>query len=122
MSDVKDRAVKITLCGIEYDLIFDLNVTEEIVEKYGSISAFTKKLFGDEQSCVKAIKAALTALVNESVEVHNESSSDKMALLTAKQVGRFLSLEDRPIICGIIMEAVKRSLPQVTIQGDELKN
>lgn len=117
MSEVKDRPVEITLDGIEYKLLFNLNVVEEVLEQYKNIGAFTKALMGGNSA--KAVKIALKALIDEAVDTHNEANADKMKKLSAAQIGRMLSIRDKPIIIGIIMEALKRSLPEPVKAGEE---
>jgi len=113
MSGIKDKPVEITLNGIEYKLVFNLNVLETVTEKYDTIKAFTKALWGNEKESVRAIKTGLKALLDEAVDIHNESANEKERLphLTATQIGRLLAAYDRPIIMAFILEALNKSLP-----------
>ncbi len=113
MSSIKDKPVEIILNGIEYKLVFNLNVLEVVTEKYESIKAFLKALRGNEKGSVLAIKTGLKALLDEAIDIHNESAheNEKLPHLTATQIGRMLAPYDRPIIVAFIMEALNRALP-----------
>lgn len=116
MSNVKDRPVEFTLDGVEYKLIFNLNVTEVVLDKYKNIGTFSGALLRGNSA--KAVKVALKALIDEAVDLHNETNIEKLKKLSSAQIGRMLSIRDKPVIVGIIMEALKRSLPEPINTGE----
>ena len=77
--------------GKEYELVFNLNVMEEIQEKYGSVEAWGDVVDTESEPKAKDIKFGIMAMVNEGIDIYNETHSDKRELLTSKQVGRMLS-------------------------------
>lgn len=75
-----------------YKLPFNLNVMEEIQEKYGSIEEWGKQTDGEgNEPNVKAIIFGLTAMINEGIEIENEENGTKNKPLTLKQVGRIIT-------------------------------
>ena len=90
----KDKA-NITYKGVEYELVFNLNVMEDIQEEYGSVEAWGELTEATEPNA-KAIKYGLTAMINEGIDIYNEEhendeSFKARAFLNTKQVGRIIS-------------------------------
>lgn len=77
--------------GKEYELVFNLNVMEEIQEEYGSVEAWGELVEAADEPKAKDIKFGFTAMLNEGIDIYNEENEDKRELLTVKQVGRILS-------------------------------
>ena len=80
----------LTYKGIEYDLVFNLNVMEEIQEEYGTVEKWGELTEASEPNA-KAIKFGLTAMLNEGIEIYNEDNEEKRELLTLRKVGRIIS-------------------------------
>lgn len=77
--------------GNEYDLVFNLNVMEEIQNEYGSVEAWGELVEATEEPKAKDIKYGFTAMLNEGIDIYNEENDDERAFLTPKQVGRIIS-------------------------------
>ena len=77
--------------GEEYELVFNLNVMEEIQDVYGSVEAWGNLVEAEEEPKAKDIKFGCTAMINEGIDIYNESHEDKREFLTEKQVGRIIS-------------------------------
>lgn len=123
MSDVKDRPVKINVGGQEYDIAFNLNVWETVLEVYTTPFALIRDLLGKDGRRVKAVKTTLAALLDEAVEIHNEIAEKKLKAPTKGQLGRMLQLPDMPSIAGTLLEAIDRALPRpIETAGEESKN
>jgi hypothetical protein len=118
MSDVKDRPVQVTVNGQEYEIVFNLNVWENILEVYSTPFALMRDLLGKDGQRAKAVKTALAALLAEAVDIHNESAEKKLKAPTKTQLGRMLSLADMPAMARIILEALHRSLPEPESKTD----
>lgn len=79
--------------GKEYNLVFNLNVMEEIQEEYGSIEkwgALCEVAPGKEPS-VKALKYGLGAMINEALDIENEEKGLSQEPLSLKKIGRIIS-------------------------------
>lgn len=87
---MKDINGKIQYKDKEYKLVFNLNVMEEIQEKYESIEKWGNLTSGDEPN-IKALIFGFTAMLNEGIEIDNEENGTKEKPLTQKQVGRMIS-------------------------------
>lgn len=76
----------------KYKLVFDMNVMEEIQEKYGSIEKWGELTDGSKgEPNAKAIKFGFTAMLNEGIDIDNEENGAKEKPLTLKQVGRMIT-------------------------------
>lgn len=86
-----ENGSKIIYDGIEYNLVFNLNVMEEIQTEYGSVEAWGKLTDAETEPNAKAIKFGLGAMLNEGIDIYNESHEDKRELLSLKKVGRIIT-------------------------------
>ena len=82
--------------GEKYELVFNLNVMEEIQAEYGSVEAWGYLVEAEEEPKAKDIKYGFTVMLNEGIDIYNEeheSDEDfkKRSFLTEKQVGRIIS-------------------------------
>ena len=75
----------------KYPLAFNLNVMEEIQEHYGSLDEWGKVTQGDGEPKVKDLKYGVLAMLNEGIDMENESNGTNIPLLNAKQVGRIMT-------------------------------
>lgn len=82
--------------GNEYELVFNLNVMEEIQSEYGSVEAWGELVEASAEPKAKDIKYGFTAMLNEGIDIYNEEHADdedfiKRPFFTEKQVGRIIS-------------------------------
>lgn len=79
--------------GEKYELVFNLNVMEEIQAEYGSVEVWGELVEAEAGTEPKAkdIKYGITAMINEGIDIYNEEHDDKRKFLTPKQVGRIIS-------------------------------
>lgn len=95
--------------GIEYELVFNLNVMEAIQEEYGTIEAWGDTIEKSEEPKAKDIKFGFMTMLNEGIDIYNDEHEDKREFLTAKQVGR--------IISKIGLDKVSEALNQTVIES-----
>lgn len=88
---MKNTVVYIEAADKKYPLAFNLNVMEEIQEHYGSLDEWGKVTQGDGEPKVKDLKYGVLAMLNEGIDMENESTGNNMPMLTAKQVGRIMT-------------------------------
>ena len=75
-----------------YRLVFNLNVMENIQEKYGSIEEWGKLTDGAEgEPNAKAVIFGFTEMLNEGIDMNNEENGTNDKPLTLKQVGRIIT-------------------------------
>jgi hypothetical protein len=77
--------------GEDYELVFNLNVMEDIQEEYGSVEAWGELVEASAEPKAKDIKYGFTAMLNEGIDIYNEEHDDKRSFFTEKQVGRIIS-------------------------------
>jgi hypothetical protein len=79
--------------GKEYELVFNLNVMEEIQEEYGSVEAWGDLVEAEAEPKAKDIKYGFKAMLNEGIDIYNEEHADEepRPFFTEKQVGRIIS-------------------------------
>lgn len=76
----------------KYQLVFNLNVMEEIQEEYGTIEKWGELTDGAKgEPNAKAIIFGLASMINEGIDISNEEDNTKIKPLTLKQVGRLLT-------------------------------
>jgi hypothetical protein len=93
-----------TVNDTEYPMAFTLNVMESIQEKYGTIENWSKVLTPIEtviedgkevqkvgEVKIKDLKWTVFQMINEGIDIENESKSEKRPFVTEKQVGRLIS-------------------------------
>ena len=89
---MKDISGEIEYKGKKYKLVFNLNVMEEIQEKYGSIEKWGSECEPkDGEPNIKALKFGFAAMLNEGLEITNEENGTNEKPLTLRQVGRIIS-------------------------------
>lgn len=89
MKDVKNT---INYKGIDYDLVFNLNVMEQIQEEYGTLDKWGELTDGASGEVnVKAMKFGLLCMINEGIDMKNEEEGTDIKPFTSKQIGRILT-------------------------------
>lgn len=90
---MKEITKKIEYKGNEYKLVFNLNVMEEIQNKYGTVSRWGEITDGGKKNepNIKALRFGITCMINEGIEIENEEKDTDKPLFTEKQVGRLIS-------------------------------
>ena len=70
---MKDVSGEFLFNGQTYKIIFNLNVMEEIQEKYGSVAKWGELTDGSKGEVnAKAIIFGYTAMLNEAIDIENE--------------------------------------------------
>ena len=89
---MKDFNGSIQYKGQEYKIVFNLNVMEQIQEKYGSIAEWGEKTDGASgEPDAKAVKFGFMCMLNEGIEIENEENGTDIPLLTMNKVGRMMT-------------------------------
>lgn len=89
---MKDYKFSFEVDGVSYPLIFNLNVMEDIQEKFGSVAKWgelTDAKSGEPNA--KALKYGITAMMNEAIDIENDDRAEKRPFMTEKQVGRLIT-------------------------------
>ena len=89
---MKDVMKEIEYKGKTYKIVFNLNVMEEIQDKYETLEKWGKLTDGSNGEVnIKALIFGFTKMLNEGIEINNEDNGTNESLLTEKQVGRMMS-------------------------------
>ena len=88
---MKNTVVYIETSSKKYPMCFNLNVMEEIQEAYGSLDEWGRLTQGNGEAKVKDLKVGIMAMINEAIDMENETNGTKEPMLTAKQVGRIMT-------------------------------
>lgn len=109
---MKDFKGKIQYKGEEFDLVFNLNVMEQIQEEYGTVDKWASLTDGKEvmldadgdpiiedgkiktkpkEVDAKAIKFGIQCMLNEGIDIKNEEEGTDLKPFTMNQVGRLIS-------------------------------
>ena len=70
---MKDIMDKLEYKGKEYKLIFNLNVLEEIQDKYGTLEKILAEAYGRKtgEPSIKALSFMIMSMVNEGIDIDN---------------------------------------------------
>lgn len=105
----------VSVNGIEYPLVFNLNVMEKIQEKYETIEKWGSLTDVKEQEIdVKALKYGITEMINEGIDIENEGKEEKREFLSDKQVGR--------IITELGIEKMAKNIQNTVIDSTKIEN
>lgn len=116
---MQEKIKHITVNGIEYPLVFNLNVMEKIQEEYETIEQWGELTDGKEKELdVKALKYGITEMINEGIDIENENSENKRDFLSSKQVGRIIT----EIGLEKMANDVQKTVIDSTKTDDEPKN
>jgi len=89
---IKDYKFNLEVEGKEYQLVFNLNVMQEIQEEYGTLEKWGELTDGKSGEVnVKALIFGLTHMINEAIDMRNDEEGTRDLLLTQKQVGRLIT-------------------------------
>lgn len=112
----KNMGVPITL-DIERNLIFNLNVLEKCVEKFGSIDEMLNKPLNE----LATAKWLAVEMLNEDAEIWNEEHpNDKKPLIDEKKLGRYLiGIQAIRELSTKVQEAMLKGLPEEQVQEIE---
>lgn len=89
---MQEKISHITINEIEYPLVFNLNVMEKIQDEYETIEKWGELTDGKSQELnVKALIFGITEMINEGIDIENETSGNKREFVTKKQVGRIIT-------------------------------
>lgn len=92
---MKDISETITYKGRPLNMVFNLNVLEEVQEEYGTFTKWCELVDGTKtgEPDAKAVIFGFRAMINEGIDIANDDLPDeeKQKPMTIKQVGRMLT-------------------------------
>ena len=89
---MQDTRKYINYKGINYPLVFNKNEIEKIQEKYGSYEKWGEMTEGKENEVnIGALKFGITEMINEGIDIENETAEIKREFLTEKEIGRIIT-------------------------------
>lgn len=92
--------------GVKYELVFNLNVMEELQDQYGTVEEWSAKAMEADEPNVKILKFGFKAMINEGIDIYNEDHEDQKDYVTDKQVGRIITEAGFNNIADIIAATV----------------
>lgn len=89
------KANELVYKGINYKIVFNMNVMEAIQEEYGSLAAWVDMTDKANEPNMKAVIFGLREMLNEGIDIDNEDNAGvegykAKKFLTSKQVGRMM--------------------------------
>ena len=103
-----ERSAKITIGGLDYELILTTKATKEIAKRYGGLEDLGEKLMKAEnfEMALDEIVWLITLLANQSIYIHNRLNEEKKELLTQDDVELLTSPVEMATFKDAIMEAM----------------
>lgn len=91
-NEIKDIKNQVEYKGNVYNLVFNLNVMQEIQEEYGTIEKWGSLTDGTSGEVnIKALIYGFMKMLNEGIEIQNEDEGTEIKPFTEKQVGRMIT-------------------------------
>lgn len=89
------KANELEYKGINYKIVFNMNVMEAIQEEYGSLAEWVDMTDKAKEPNMKAVIFGLREMINEGIDIDNEENEGvegytPKKFLTSKQVGRMM--------------------------------
>lgn len=78
----------------EYKLVFNINVMQDLQEKYGTFDKWTSLVVPEGEGAEPSVRAVIdvyTAMLNEGIDIENEANETKIKPFTTRQVGRVIT-------------------------------
>lgn len=89
---MKDKKSSITVNGIDYPVIFNLNVMEAIQEEFGTLRAWGELTDGEDgEPNVGAVISGFMHMINEGIDIENAERKEHRVPLERKEVGRIIT-------------------------------
>lgn len=89
---MKEKEAIFTVDDKEYKAVFNLNVMQEIQNEYGTFSKWGELTDGKNgETNIQALIFGIKAMLNEAIDIENETSEQKKKFFTQKQVGRLVT-------------------------------
>lgn len=103
-----ERSAKITIGGLDYELILTTKATKEIAKRYGGLEDLGEKLMKAEnfEMALDEIVWLITLLANQSIYIHNRLNEEKKELLSEDDVELLTSPVEMATFKDAIMEAM----------------
>ena len=117
-----ERSSKITIGGVEYEMLLTTKATKEIAGRYGGLSNLGEKLMKSEnfEMALDEIVWLITLLANQSVLVHNlKNPAKKRELLTEEAVELLTSPFELSDYKNAIMDAMYKGTKRNVESEDE---
>lgn len=114
---LKDYKFELEIEEKKYQLVFNLNVMQEIQDEYKTLEKWGELTDGKTGEVnVKALIFGLSCMMNEAIDIENEEQGTNKPFLTKKQVGRLITK------AGIEKSANKLNEAIVESTKSDLKN
>ena len=111
---MKSTIVYIETSKKTYPLVFNLNVMEEIQEKYGSIDKWGELTQGNGEPKIKELKTGIMFMLNEAIDMENENNGTNEPMLTEKQVGRIMG--------EVGIDVIVKKIQEITIASTRIED
>ena len=111
---MKNTIVYVETEAKKIPLVFNLNVMEEIQEKYGSLEKWGEMTQGNGEPQIKDLKAGIMAMVNEAIDIENEKNGKNEAMMSEKQVGRFMS--------DVGIDVIVKKIQEITVASTKTED
>lgn len=104
-----------TLNGRTYNLKATWNVEAEVQERFGSFQAVLE----NKENLFKNLLSVLTILINEAVDIHNETSEEHWEPVSEKYVGRHIDMREPVKVVHLITDVFLRSRPEASEDSED---
>ena len=114
---MKEMMETIKYRDTEYALVMDINVLQDLQEKYGSFEAWAEKvLLNNGETDLGALTFGVMAMINEGIDIENEEKGMELRKpINQRQAGRMLTAvgleQATEKVLGLMTESNKSAEP-----------
>lgn len=117
-----ERSAKISIGGVEYQMVLTTRATKEIAKRYGGLADLGDKLMKTEnfETALDEVVWLITLLANQSILIHNlQNPQEKRDLLTEETVELLTSPMELSVYKDAILEAMLKGSKRTIESEDE---
>ena len=113
MSELNPKGNALTIGKRTYNLVFSVNIIDDIQDRFDKPISELPTLLQDERMRFKVTKYLVCALVNEAVDIHNDTSDEKWEKVDERYIGRNMTTQNIATYTTVIMKTFADSAPKV---------
>ncbi len=122
MSDIRPAGAPLKFAGIKYELLFTVNVIDEVQDAFDIHIDDLITLLGDSKSrdFRRNVAKILTYLINEAILIKSDETGEEPKLLTEEYVRRHLSNVNMSECFAAICSAYSLSFLRIAKEEDDI--
>lgn len=114
---LKNVSKTVELAGKKYEMFCNINVLQELQDRYGSMQAWADHLDDAKgEASLKAVLDGLAVMINEGIDIANDDGKNRQ-MITRKQLGRMVDEVSLPELLSTMGELISESMQSAEKKG-----